>query len=132
MGSKMKISEYLENNRGVGILSTASNDGEVNAAVYARPHVVAPDKVAFIMRERLSRANIKQNRRAHYLFLEEGVKSRGIRLYLDMIEETDAPEVISGLSRREQPSDDGERRYLVTFRVQKALSLLGGRELSIN
>lgn len=132
MGSKMKISEYLENNRGVGILSTASSDGEVNAAVYARPHVVAPDKVAFIMRERLSRANIKQNRRAHYLFLEEGVKSRGMRLHLDMIEETDDPEEINRLSRREQPSDDGERRYLVTFRVQKALSLLGGRELSIN
>ncbi len=128
----MKISEYLENNRGVGILSTASSDGEVNAAVYARPHVVAPDKVAFIMRERLSRANIKQNRRAHYLFLEEGVKSRGMRLHLDMIEETDDPEEINRLSRREQPSDDGERRYLVTFRVQKALSLLGGRELSIN
>ncbi len=49
-----------------------------------------------------------------------------------MIEETDDPEVINGLSRRERPSDDGERRYLVTFRVQKALSLLGGRELSIN
>ena len=128
----MKISEYLENIRGVGILSTASSDGEVNAAVYARPHVVAPDKVAFIMRERLSRANIKQNRRAHYLFLEEGVKSRGMRLHLDMIEETDDPEEINRLSRREQPSDDGERRYLVTFRVQKALSLLGGRELSIN
>ncbi len=128
----MKISEYLENNRGVGILSTASSDGEVNGAVYARPHVVAPDKVVFIMRERLSRANIKQNPQAHYLFLEEGVKSRGIRLYLDMIDETDDPEAIKKLSRRERQPDDDERRYLVTFRVQKALSLLGGRELPIN
>lgn len=128
----MKISEYLENNRGVGILSTASNDGEVNGAVYARPHVVAPDKVAFIMRERLSRANIKQNAHAHYLFLVEGAKSRGFRLHLDMLEETDDPESINKLSRREIQADDDERRYLVTFRVRKALSLLGGRELSIN
>ena len=128
----MKISEYLDNNSGIGILSTASGDGEVNGAVYARPHVVAPDKVAFIMRERLSRANIKQNAHAHYLFLEEGAKSKGIRLHLDMLEESDDPEVIRRLSRREPRSDDEERRYLVTFRVRKALSLLGGRELSIN
>ena len=128
----MKISEYLENIRGVGILSTASKNGEVNGSVYARPHVVAPDKVAFIMRERLSRANIKQNTRAHYLFLEQGTKSRGIRLHLDMLEETDDPEAIKKLSRREQSYDDEERRYLVTFRVRKALSLLGGRELSFN
>ncbi len=128
----MKISEYLDNNSGIGILSTASSDGEVNGAVYARPHVVAPDKVAFIMRERLSRANIKQNAHAHYLFLEEGAKSNGIRLQLDMLEESDDPEVIRRLSRREPRSDDEERRYLVTFRVRKALSLLGGRELLIN
>ena len=128
----MKISEYLDNNSGIGILSTASSDGEVNGAVYARPHVIAPDKVAFIMRERLSRANIKQNAHAHYLFMEEGTKSKGIRLHLDMLEESEDPEEIKRLSRREPQSDDAERRYLVTFRVSKALSLLGGRELSIN
>ncbi|MGI9537447.1 MAG: pyridoxamine 5'-phosphate oxidase family protein [Desulfocapsaceae bacterium] len=128
----MKISEYLENNRGVGILSTASNNGEVNAAVYARPHLVAADKIAFIMRERLSRANIKQNAHAHYLFLEEGGKSKGIRLHLDLLEESQDPEAIKKLSRRMRQPDDEEPRYLVTFRVRKALSLLGGRELSIN
>ena len=128
----MKLSEYLENNRGVGILSTANRDGEVNAAVYARPHVIAPDRIAFIMRERLSRANLKKNVHAHYMFLEEGTKSRGIRLHLDMLEETDDIELIKVLSRRSSQSGDGENRFLVTFKVRKALKLLGGEELPVN
>lgn len=128
----MKLSEYLENKRGVGILSTANNEGEVNAAVYARPHVIASDRVAFIMRERLSRANLKKNLHAHYMFLEEGTKSRGIRLHLDMLEETDDPQLIKVLSRRSNQSSDGEHRFLVTFRVRKALSVLGGEELPVN
>lgn len=128
----MKLAEYLENNRGIGILSTANSSGEVNGAVYAKPHVIASDTIAFIMRERLSRANLKENMRAHYLFVEEGGKSKGIRLHLDMTEETDDPGLVSALSRRRTRPDDDERRYLVTFKVRKALALLGGNEIAFD
>lgn len=128
----MKLSDYLENHRGVGILSTANGAGEVNGAVYAKPHVIGRDEIAFIMRERLSRANLKQNVNAHYLFVEEGGKSEGIRLHLDMIEENDDQELVGKLSRRPQRPGDGERRYLVTFKVRKALALLGGSEVHLD
>ncbi|MEJ2056274.1 MAG: pyridoxamine 5'-phosphate oxidase family protein [Desulfofustis sp.] len=118
----MKLAEYLDFTTGVGILSTANNAGEVNAAVYSRPHILDRDIVAFIMRERLSRANLLENRQAHYLFLEENSKSRGLRLHLDMIEETDDIEEVKSFSRN---------RYLVTFKVTKVLALLGPREIEL-
>ena len=127
----MKLAEYLDFTAGTGILSTANSQGQVNAAVYSRPHILDRDIVAFIMRERLSRANLLENRHAHYLFLEENSKSRGVRLHLDMIEETDDLEEVKSFSRRKNVDDDGENRYLVTFKVTKVLALLGPREIEL-
>lgn len=128
----MNLSTYIENNQGIGILSTAGSDGGVNGAVYAKPHVLAPDTVGFIMRDRLSRANLQQNRHAHFLFVEEGSKSNGIRLYLDKIFETDDVEQIQRFSRRKSSEDDQENRYFVTFKVRKARQLVGGDEVSLH
>lgn len=127
----MKLAEYLDFTTGVGILSTANRQGEVNAAVYSRPHILDRNIVAFIMRERLSRANLLENNHAHYLFLEENSKSRGVRLHLDMLEETDDREEVKSFSRRKNVADDDENRYLVTFRVTKALALLGPKEIEL-
>lgn len=127
----MKLAEYIDFTKGVGILSTANSEGEVNAAVYSRPHILDSDVVAFIMRERLSRANLLENLHAHYLFLEENSKSKGVRLHLDMIEETDDKEEIRSFSRRKNVADDDENRYLVTFKVKKVLALLGPREIEL-
>ncbi len=128
----MKLAEYIDYARGIGILSTANAKGEVNGAVYSRPHVLDVDIIAFVMRERLSRANLQENRQAHFLFVEENSKSKGLRLQLDMIDETDDIEQINSFSRRQKTGDDGENRYLVTFRVRKALALLGGREIGLS
>lgn len=128
----MKLAEYLDNTEGTGILSTAGGKGEVNGAVYGRPHILDRDVIAFVMRERLSRANLLENKSAHYLFLEENSKSRGVRLYLDMIDETDDIEEVKSFSRRKINTDDGENRYLVTFKVRKVLSVLGGREIFLD
>ena len=34
----MRLDEYFENARGVGVLSTSDAGGKVNAAIYGRPH----------------------------------------------------------------------------------------------
>lgn len=128
----MKLSEYIENSRGIGILSTSGSDGDVNGAVYAKPHVLGVDTVGFIMRDRRSRANLQENSNAHFLFVEEGGKSHGIRLHLDKMYETDDPEQVRKFSRRTQRTDDPESRYFVTFKVRKALQLLGGHEIALH
>jgi hypothetical protein len=86
----MDLQEYFEKHKGSGILATADADGNVDLAVYARPHVNDDETLAFIMRDRLSHQNLQSNPRAAYIFLEEGRSYRGKRLYLTRSsEETD-------------------------------------------
>jgi len=40
----MSISEYFENTKGTGVLATADSEGKVDAAIYARPHVMEDGK----------------------------------------------------------------------------------------
>jgi hypothetical protein len=78
----MNLSDYFEKTEGTGILGTADINGNVDAAIYARPHVIDEKTVAFIMNERLSYQNITANPKAAYLFLEDCPGYKGKRLYL--------------------------------------------------
>ena len=68
----MSLAEYFESTKGLGVLGTADAEGNVDMAVYSRPHVIDETTVAFIMRERLSYANLQSNPKAAYLFTERG------------------------------------------------------------
>ena len=48
----MTLEEYFDNAKGYGVLATADSAGKVNAAVYARPHVMDEKTVAFIIKTR--------------------------------------------------------------------------------
>ena len=123
----MTLASYFTEKIGLGILSTANDKGEVNAAVYAKPHVIDDETVAFIMRDRLTHKNLQSNAFAHYLFIEQGEGTHGIRLGLTVLEENQNEEQIKALSRR-TPRVETEHveRFLVTFKVNKSLRLVGG------
>jgi hypothetical protein len=126
----MKLSEYFENTKGVGVLATVDAGGKVNTAIYARPHFLDPNDdntIAFIMGDRLSHANIQANPHASYLFMEEGEGYVGRRLSLTRIkEETDAKK-IQTIRRRNLPGEceDGKTRFLVHFRIDGVRPLIG-------
>jgi len=124
----MQLKTYFENNRGTGVLSTADADGVVNAAVYARPHVLADGQVSFIMADRLSRKNLQSNPSASYLFIEEGQGYQGVRLKLTRLGEEHDRELITKLRRRTYAPDDealiGELR-LVHFKLEEQWPLIG-------
>jgi hypothetical protein len=83
----------------MGVLATADREGLVNAAIYARSHVIDETNIALIMSDRLSHLNLKSNPRALYLFKEEG-GYQGRRLYLTKTkEEKDSP-LIPEIRRR--------------------------------
>lgn len=129
----MQLNEYFSNTAGTGILSTSNAKGEVNSALYAIPHVLDATNVQFIMRDRLSRANLQENGQACYLFKEKGSGVRGVRLYLAMTGEEQDEEKIKSLSRRPSTSeDDGSDRFLISFKVVKALQLVGGEEIELS
>ena len=66
-----ELAQYFENNKGTGILATADGQGNVDLAIYARPHIIDETTAAFIMRERLSHHNLKSNPHVAYMFIEK-------------------------------------------------------------
>jgi hypothetical protein len=131
MGARMmSLAEYFEQTKGTGVLATANNQGQVDAAIYARPHVIDEDTVAFIMRERLSHENLKTNPQAAYLFIEDGPGYQGKRLYLTKRQEETNQELIEKLRRRTpgaiDPRDDGNK-YLVFFHIDRERPLVGDK-----
>ena len=118
----MKLGEYFDQAKGVGVLATADAAGEVNVAVYARPYIMADDTAVFIMAERLTHENIKSNPWAAYLFIEEGKGYAGKRLYLKKVKEERNEELIGQICRRCDYSQyDVHNRYVVYFQVEKVL-----------
>jgi hypothetical protein len=128
----MKLREYFSGKAGVGVISTSNKKGEVNSAVYAKPHVIDKNQVAFIMRDKRTRANLHENTKANYLFTEHDHGFKGVRLYLTMTGEEQDKKAIAALSRRAS-ADEGENndRFLVSFSVDKALALIGDDEIAL-
>jgi hypothetical protein len=123
----MELNEYFENTKGVGVLSTADSDGNVDSAIYSRPHIMEDGTLAFIMRNRLSYKNILSNPHAAYMFIEDGQGYKGKRLYLTRIREEQDADLIASLSRRQYRSEleKGAERFLVIFNLEKERPLVG-------
>ena len=122
----MELKKYFENTKGLGVLATADGDGKVDAAVYARPHFMEDGTVAFIMAERLTHHNLQSNDHAAYLFREEGPGYKGVRLFLTKVREEKDTELLRRLRRRTYGDD--KNRYLVFFKIEKELPLIGPGE----
>lgn len=122
----MELQAYFESANGMGILSTADGGGQVNSAVYARPHVIDERTVAFIMRERLSYRNLLSNPHACYLFVEDGPGYVGKRLYLTKIREESDTDVIAQFRRRQRKDEEpDENKALVYFTIDGIRPLVG-------
>ena len=128
----MKISEYFKMAKGTGVLATADGSGRVNIAIYAVPHVMDEETIAFLMADRLTHKNLETNPHAVYLFMESGEKYAGKRVYLTKIKEEKNSPLIDTIRRRESCPVDEEymkqNRYLVHFKIDKVLPLIGDKE----
>ncbi len=124
----MSLKDYFDNTKGTGVLATADKDGRVDAAIYARPHILEDGAVAMIMRDRLTHSNLQSNPHAAYLFIEDGGGYKGKRLFLTKIREEKESELLYELKRRAYPADknpEEDPKFLVMFRIDKELPLIG-------
>ncbi|WP_022662650.1 pyridoxamine 5'-phosphate oxidase family protein [Paucidesulfovibrio longus] len=124
----MELKNYFESTKGYGVLSTANKNGEVNAAIYSRPHVMDDGSLAIIMNNRLSHKNVTSNPKAHFLFIEDGPGYKGVRLLLTMLREEQDTELLYSLCRRCYPKELEQKdktRFLVFFRVDRQSPLVG-------
>jgi hypothetical protein len=122
----MNLGEYFDGAKGQGVLATADGSGKVNVAVYARPHFLDDETALFIMADRLSHENLSSNPWAAYIFIEAGAGWTGKRLYLKKVKEEKNAELVKEICRRCNYSQyDTENRYVVYFKVEKELPLIG-------
>ncbi len=123
----MNWKEYFDKTDGKGYLATAGRDGQVDIAVYSRPHVFEDGTLAFAMADRLTHANLQENRHATYAYNEQGY--RGVRLYLEKVKEESAGPVLEEFRKRaEVVSVSGagaSLKFVAYFKVLKSLPLVG-------
>ncbi|MBN1614614.1 MAG: pyridoxamine 5'-phosphate oxidase family protein [Deltaproteobacteria bacterium] len=123
----MSLGTYFDGAKGQGVLATADGSGRVDAAVFARPHFMDDNTALFIMAERLTHENLNSNPWAAYIFIEAGEGWTGKRLYLRKIKEEQNEPLIGEICRRcDYSRYDVKNRYVVYFKVEKVLPLIGG------
>jgi hypothetical protein len=125
----MKLSEYFEEAKGIGVLATTDMSGQVNQAIYAKPHFLDKDDdgtCSFIMSNRLSHDNVLHNPSAAFLFIEEGEGYVGKRLSMTvMAEETDFEKITAIRRRSNPPIAEEDSKYLVHFHIEGVRPLVG-------
>lgn len=121
----MELKAYFENTAGNGILATADGNGKVDAAIYARPHFMDDGTMALIMRDRLTHHNLQSNSRACYMYIEKGPGYKGKRFFLTKVREEQDSELLQSLQRRQYINAKDEAKFLVFFKIDKELPLVG-------
>jgi hypothetical protein len=122
---QMELKKYFEDAEGNGVLATADSDGKVDAAIYARPHFMNDGTIALIMRNRLTHHNLQSNPHACYMFIEKGAGYKGKRFFLTKVREEQDSELLQSLRRRQYIEDRDESSFLVFFKIDRELPLVG-------
>jgi hypothetical protein len=123
----MNWKDYFEKTTGKGFLATAGRSGDVDIAIYSRPHVMDDGTLAFGMTDRLTHANLVENPHAVYAFNEKGYT--GVRLYLKKVREEAEGPLLQEIRKRADevvcPGTGDAIKYVVYFSLTKDLPLVG-------
>jgi hypothetical protein len=84
---------------GRGIIATSDSSGNVNIAVYARPHIVDEKTVAWGMTEGRTWSYVKENPRAAYLYMNPGPGYAGVRLALALKEFRESGDMLETIKK---------------------------------
>jgi len=123
------MAQYFENTKGLGVLATSDEQGNVDVAVYSRPYIIDEKTIALSMLEKLSYSNIQSNPRAAYMFVEQGEGYAGKRLHLTKSGEEKDPERIKEIKKQHTRTrePDEKVRHLIYFTVDKIRPLVGDK-----
>jgi hypothetical protein len=123
----MNAKEYFSTVNGKGFLATSNKKGEVDIAMYSRPIVQENGQFVFGMTDRLTHANLQENGKAVYAFVEDRGYS-GRRFYLNLTKEDNTGPLLEQIRRMTDqclhPGAGKAVKYVVTFKVNKELPLI--------
>lgn len=81
--------------QGLGVMATASKDGAVNTAVYARPHVIDEQTMVWGMTNGRTYRNITETPQASFLFKASTPGFSGVRLALELVKTEESGSMLS-------------------------------------
>jgi hypothetical protein len=123
----MKLAELFPEG-GRGVIGTADANGAVNLAVFATPHVIDEETLAWGFTEGRSLANLKENPHASYLYLAPSRGYSGWRLALTLIKETGEGELLASVKeaamRAAGPQAGAAVKRVVYFKVDEVRPLI--------
>lgn len=123
----MKLAELFPEG-GRGVIGTADANGVVNQAIFAVPHVIDEETLAWGFTEGRSIENLRKNPHASYLYLAPSRGYSGWRLNLILKQETGEGELLATI--REQTdkvagSQAGDAvKHVVYFKVDEVRPLM--------
>ncbi|MBE0603901.1 MAG: pyridoxamine 5'-phosphate oxidase family protein [Deltaproteobacteria bacterium] len=115
----MDLKEMLEPG-GRGAFATASKAGIVNTAVYAVPHIVDHETLAWGMVEGRTWSNIRENPNASYAYFAQGEGYWGTRLTLVLSRTEESGELLEKIrerARTKSPVNPAAIRHVAYFKV---------------
>jgi len=122
----MKIGDVLKPG-GRGVIGTASKAGVVNMAVYAVPHIVDAETVAWGMTDGRTWNNLQVNPNASYAYFAPGEGYRGARLTLTLSRTEDSGEMLEKIRERTASSSPGNPlavKHVAYFKVVETRPLV--------
>jgi hypothetical protein len=123
----MKLAELFPEG-GRGIIGTADANGVVNLAVFAIPHVIDDDTLAWGFSDGRSLENLQQNPNASYLYLAPTRGYSGWRLALTLQKEEREGELLARIreaaSQASVPQAGAVLKAVVYFKVSEVRPLM--------
>jgi len=122
----MKVGDVLKPG-GRGVIATASRTGVVNMAVYAVPHVVDDETVAWGMTDGRTWNNVRENPNASYAYFAPGEGFRGARLTLSLSRTEDSGEMLEKIRERTgmvSPGNPDAVKHVAYFKVVETRPLV--------
>ncbi len=123
----MTLSEYLSPG-GTGVIATADRDGTINTAIYAAPHVVNDETVAWGMSEGRTCRNLRENPNAAFLHQAPGNGAAGVRITLKLEKIQESGNVLDTIRERARNSAGTAAadmvKYVAFFKVVEMRPLM--------
>jgi len=113
---------------GRGIIAASDSSGNVNIAVYAKPHIIDEKTVAWGMTEGRTWACVKDNPHAAYLYMNPGTGYSGVRLKLSLKELAERGDMLETVKKHTaeivSPAAAKAVKHVAYFVVEEIRSLI--------
>ncbi len=123
----MRLSDYLPNG-GTGVIATADGDGTINTAIYAAPHVVDDETVAWGMTEGRTFRNLRENPNAAFLQQAPGDGAAGVRMTLKLQRIQESGKMLETIRARARKTSGAAAadmvKYVAYFKVVETRPLM--------